>query len=221
MLNRTLRSKGPAHSTPTIDTAGLDGKSRNALKRLHVAKVATFTGTDYAHEIESASLVEYAYVTETSAQSNPDPASIALPNTFKEATASPHRAQWQKAMDNELASLKENNVYDLIPRSAVPAGSKVIGSRWVCKVKSDYTLKARLVCQGYAQRPGIDCGATYAPVCRIESQRILMAIACHHDWDIIMLDVKTAFLQTHIDTPTYVRQAPGHEKLDATGNLWS
>ena len=120
-------------------------------------------------------------------------------------------------MDKELASLKENNVYDLIPRSAVPAGSKVIGSRWVFKVKSDYTFKARLVCQGYAQRPGIDCGATYAPVCRIESQRILMAIACHHDWDIIMLDVKTAFLQSPIDTPTYVRQAPGYEKLDATG----
>ena len=118
-------------------------------------------------------------------------------------------------MNKELASLKENDVYDLIPRTTVSAGCKVFGSRWVFKVKSDYTFKARLVCQGYTQRPGIDCGVTFAPVCRVESQRILMAIACHYDWDIIMLDVKTAFLQSPIDTPTYVRQAPGYEKMNA------
>ena len=116
-------------------------------------------------------------------------------NTFKEAKAPAHSPQWTKATEKELASLKENNVYDLVPRKADPPGCKVIGSRWVYKVKSDYTFKARLVCQGYAQRPGIDCGATFAPVRRIESQRILMAIACYHDWDIVMLDVKTAFLQ--------------------------
>ena len=224
-LNRTLRSKGAAHSTPsinTIDSAGLEGKTRGELKRLG----CTMKGwddsqpgrvRDQAHTEESASFVEYAYVTETTAQSNPDPASITLPNTFKEAKASAYSPQWTKAMERELASLKENNVYDLIPRQAVPAGCKVIGSRWVYKVKSDYTFKARLVCQGYAQRPGIDCGATFAPVCRIESQRILMAIACHYDWDIIMLDVKTAFLQSPIDTPTYVRQPPGYEKMDAQG----
>ena len=73
------------------------------------------------------------------------------------------------------------------------------------KVKSDYNFTAMLACQGYAQRPGNDCGPTFAPVCRIESQRILMAIACHYDWDIIMLDVKTVFLQRPIDTPTCVR----------------
>ena len=33
-----------------------------------------------------------------------------------------------------------------------------------------------------------------------------------------MLDVRTAFVQSPIDSPTYVRQAPGYEKLDARGN---
>ena len=220
-LNRTLRSMGPAHSTPSItdvDTAGLEGKTKTELKRMFVdMNDDPSQQEDHAHMVESPSFVEYAYITETSTQSNPDPASITLPNTFKEAKASSHSSQWTTAMNKELAILKENNVYDLIPRTAVPAGCKVIGSRWVFKVKSDYTFKARLVCQGYAQRPGIDCGATFAPVCRIESQRILMAISCHYDWDIIMLDVKTAFLQSPIDTPTYVRQPPGYEKLDAQG----
>eukprot|EP00752_Nemacystus_decipiens_P010633 g9470.t1 len=217
-LNRTLRSMGPTHDTPSIeniDTAGLDGKSKSMLRRVQIDMKGYDEPEqkDQAHLVYAPSFVEYAYVTETSAQSNPDPASISLPNTFKEAKASSHSAQWTAAMNKELASLKENNVYDLI----VPAGCKVIGSRWVFKVKSNYTFKARLVRQGYAQRPGIDCGATFAPVCRIESQRILMAIACHYDWDIIMLDVKTAFLQSPIDAPTYVRQPPGYEKMDAQG----
>eukprot|EP00903_Cladosiphon_okamuranus_P017600 g16211.t1 len=221
-LNRTLRSMGPTHSTPridNIDTAGLEAKTKSSLKRLGI----TMKGydepeqKDQAHMMHYPSFVEYAYITETSAQANPDPASISLPDTFKEAKASSHSAQWIAAMNKELASLKANNVYDLIPRTAVPAGYKVIGSRWVFKVKSDYTFKARVVCQGYAQRPGIDCGATFAPMCRIESQRILMAIACHYDCDIIMMDVKTAFLQSPINAPTYVRQPPGYEKMDAQG----
>ena len=71
---------------------------------------------DQAHMMHCPSFVEYAYITETSAQANPDPASISLPNTFKEAKASSHSAQWTAAMNKELASLKENDVYDLIFR---------------------------------------------------------------------------------------------------------
>ena len=59
-------------------------------------------------------------------------------------------------MDQEMDRLKENDVYDLISRAAVPFNHKVIGTRWVYKVKSDFTFKARLVVQGWSQRPGID-----------------------------------------------------------------
>ena len=84
----------------------------------------------------------------------------------------------------EMGRLKENDVYDLISRAAVPFNHKVIGTRWAYKVKSDFTFKSRRVVQGWPQRPGIDCGAMFAPVCRIESQRLLMAISTQHDWDI-------------------------------------
>ena len=70
------------------------------------------------------------------------------------AMASSHSKGWNTAMNKEMASLEENEVSDLIPRTSVPAGCKVIGRRWAFKVKSDYTFKARFVCQGYAQRPG-------------------------------------------------------------------
>ena len=86
-------------------------------------------------------------------------------------------------MDKELASLKHHNVYDLVPLTSVPMDHKIIGSRWVFKQKVDGTLKARLVAQGWGQAPGVDCGGTLAPVCRIGSIRMAMAIAAEHDMD--------------------------------------
>ena len=117
----------------------------------------------------------------------------------------------------ELASLKENNVYDLIPRQAVPAGCKVIGSRWVYKVKSDYTFKARLVCQGICAEAGnrlrshLRTGLPHREPAHSDGHRVSLRLG-HH-----LLDVKTAFLQSPIDTPTFVLQPPGYEKMDAQG----
>ena len=73
--------------------------------------------------------------------------------------------------------------------------------------------------QGWSQRPGIDCGATFAPVCRIESQRLLLAISIQHDWDIYMLDVKCAFLQSKIDEEVFVKRGPGYGILEAATGI--
>ena len=53
----------------------------------------------------------------------------------------PTKAQWKTASDKKMASLKKNNVYTLLPATSVPAGHKIIGSRWVYKVKADNSRK--------------------------------------------------------------------------------
>ena len=73
--------------------------------------------------------------------------------------------------------------------------------------------------QGWSQRPGIDCGATFAPVCRIESQRLLLAISTQHDWDIYMLYVKRVFLQRKTYEEVFVKQAPGYGILEAATGI--
>ena len=50
-----------------------------------------------------------------------------------------------------------------------PAGHKIFGSRWVYKVRVDNSHKRRVVVLGRGQSPGIDCGSTFAPVCRLQS----------------------------------------------------
>jgi hypothetical protein len=63
----------------------------------------------------------------------------------------------------------------------------VIGVKWVfCNKENGYGVvtrnKARLVAKGFTQIEGLDFGETYAPVARLESIRILLTFAAHHDF---------------------------------------
>ena len=57
---------------------------------------------------------------------------IKTPTTVQEALNSPQAAEWKAAMAAEMASLQENQVYRLVPRSK---GKKVVKSKWVFKIK--------------------------------------------------------------------------------------
>ena len=71
--------------------------------------------------------------------------------------------------------------------------------------------KARLVAQQYSQVEGIDFGETFAPVARLESIRILLAYAAHHNFKLQQMDVKSAFLNGPLKELVYVKQPPGFE----------
>ncbi|GJU52408.1 retrovirus-related pol polyprotein from transposon TNT 1-94 [Tanacetum coccineum] len=96
----------------------------------------------------------------------------------------------------------------------LPSSQSVIGTRWIFRNKLDENgivsrNKARLVAQGYNQQEGIDYDETYAPVARLESIRILLAIACANDFKLYQMDVKSAFLNGFINEEVYVAQPPG------------
>ena len=77
------------------------------------------------------------------------------PISYTEAMQSNERKQWMKAMNEELASLKENETWELINN---PINAKVIQNRWVMHVKScdsKARFKARLVVKGYTQKQRI------------------------------------------------------------------
>ncbi|XP_076891885.1 uncharacterized protein LOC143543452 [Bidens hawaiensis] len=62
------------------------------------------------------------------------------------------------------------------------------------------------------QQPGIDFDNVFAPVARIETVRLLIALAASNGWEIHHLDVKTAFLHGILKEVVFVSQPEGYEK---------
>jgi hypothetical protein len=127
--------------------------------------------------------------------------------------AEPHAA-WRAAMMDEMGSIEENKTWTL---TTLPAGKRPIGLKWVFKLKRNSAgevikHKARLVAKGYVQRAGVDFDEVFAPVARLDSVRLLLAIAAHCGWEVHHLDVKSAFLNGELEEEVYVTQPPGFEQ---------
>ena len=71
--------------------------------------------------------------------------------------------------------------------------------------------KARLVAKGYSWIEGIDYEKIFSPVARLESIRILLAIACSLRIKLYQMDVKSAFLNGILSEEVYVEQPKGFE----------
>ena len=56
---------------------------------------------------------------------------------------------------------------------------------------------------------GVDFDETFAPLARLESIRILLAIACHMNFKHYQMDVKSAFLNEMLQEEVYVEQPKG------------
>jgi hypothetical protein len=133
------------------------------------------------------------------------------PNTYKQAMSASDSARWQEAIDEELNSMQENNVWELVPK---PPGVKLIRCRWVFKKKfnADGTLdryKARLVAKGFTQEFGVDYEEVFAPVSKHSTFRALLALVASEDLELYHWDVRTAFLQGDLEEEIYMEQPPG------------
>ena len=148
-----------------------NAKTLYELRRTSYAFPAKGEFADVARRDGSFGFTEYAYAVGTS---QPD-----VPRTIQEARASPEAAEWTAAAEREIESFKERKVYKLVRRTAVPPGRKRIKPKWVFKRKADGSFKGRLVAQGWSQVPGLDCGSTFAPVCRLLSVRMMACIVVH------------------------------------------
>ena len=103
----------------------------------------------------------------------------------------------------------------------------MIDSKWVLRIKKNSAgeidkYKARLVARGFTQIYGIDYYETYAPVARLASFRIILAIAARNGWPVHSFDFDSAYLNSKFeeDEAIYIEQPPGYETKDCKEWVW-
>ena len=124
------------------------------------------------------------------------------PKTFQETWHSPveeERQSWQIAIRKEIKSMINRGVWRQIDKVKIPENRRLIGNKWVFKIKRDGTYRARLVGLGYSQIPGVDYTDNFAPVAYDISFRIALARMMVEKLDSLVMDVETAFLYGDIE----------------------
>lgn len=105
------------------------------------------------------------------------------PANYKQAV---NDREWKTAMKREIESIEQNKTWKL---TEAPQGSKIIGLKWIYKIKRDASSKvvrhkARLVAKGYTQEYGIDFEEIFAPETCLETVRLLLAFSAKHNWKV-------------------------------------
>ena len=114
---------------------------------------------------------------------------------------------------------------------SAPTDAVVVGCRLVftLKYRQDGSVdryKARLMAKSYIQTYGIEYFATFSPVARMNSIKILFSIAINLSLPLFQVDVKNVFLYRDLQEEVYIEQPPGYvaqrEKkyVDSKGYLW-
>jgi Reverse transcriptase (RNA-dependent DNA polymerase) len=139
------------------------------------------------------------------------------PITLRQALESMISHKLIKAMDEEITSMYDNIVRDIVP---LPEGVKHIGCKWIFKTKKDSEgnvkrYKARLVVKGFTQKEDIDFTKTFSPVSMKNSFIIIMTLVAHFDLELDQIDVKIAFLNGGIDECIYISQPPNYKSDDS------
>ncbi|GKV43433.1 hypothetical protein SLEP1_g50721 [Rubroshorea leprosula] len=130
------------------------------------------------------------------------------PSSFSQAIKN---EKWREAMRKEITALEENGTWTL---ERLPPDKRAIDSKWVYKIKykpdgSIERYKARLVAKGFTQIEGLDYHETFAPVAKLVTVRVLLALASIRRWKLHQLDVNNAFLQGDLQEEVYMKIPQG------------
>lgn len=124
-----------------------------------------------------------------------------------------HGYQWKETIEVELQNLENYQKWEY---NELPSERKVIGSKWVFKIKYHSNglvvrFQARLVAQGFFQVQGIDFLEIFTPTVRKESLYIYLALYLMLNLFIHQMDIVGAYLESLLNDnklPIFMKLPP-------------
>ena len=210
--------EGDGNNTPTQRRLGLDiGKIGAREETLGRTRSQTQEMSSPRNEfMERADLTMEDWIQETCLISVVTPGPTE-PKTFQEAwhcQNEKERNNWRTAIRKEMRSMMTERFGEKTERKKIPNDRRLIGNKWVFKIKRDGTYRARLAALGYSQIPGVDYTDNFAPVAHDVTFRIALARMMVEKLDSLVMDVETAFLYGEIDEEIFMKSPVGIKEID-------
>ncbi|RVW53628.1 Retrovirus-related Pol polyprotein from transposon TNT 1-94 [Vitis vinifera] len=144
------------------------------------------------------------------------------PRSYKEAMESKNSKKWLSSMNDEMASLRKNQTWEIVP---LPKGVKPVDCKWLFKIKDGISedeppkYKSRLVAKGFSQKEGIDYNEVFSLVVKHKSIQVLLVMVSVFNLEFDQLDVKTAFLHGNLEEEIYMKQPEGFVDSDKSNHV--
>ena len=134
-----------------------------------------------------------------------------------ETMKAPNRDQFKSIMDKELEDHIARRHWEVVPRSKVPKGTRVLDM--VCAMRCKrcintckvYKWKARLNVHGSQQQRGINYWETYAPVITWQTIHFFFVLAIIRGWRSRQIDFMLAYTQAPAEALLYMKFPQGYD----------
>ncbi|GFY95385.1 hypothetical protein Acr_10g0007700 [Actinidia rufa] len=134
--------------------------------------------------------------------------STPIPHSVSEALRDPN---WVTAMQVEMAALQQNHTWDLV---SLLGASKQLGASGylllsIRKTELLSAIKLALWLRALPRYQDRIMGATFAPVTKLTTVRVIISLAASYSWPLHQLDIKNAFLNGDLHETIYMDSPPG------------
>ena len=154
-------------------------------------------------------LHEIAFVTSTMSDHDE-------PQSFQEAWCDPDlidREKWREAICLEFKKMLYMGVWRHVKSKDHPKDHRLIGCRWVFKVKRNGVYHARLMAKGFSLIPGADFTDNYSPVVNDVTFRVVVARMLIENLKGKVVDIDYAFLNGDLEHEIYMKIPEGYDEV--------
>ena len=115
------------------------------------------------------------------------------------------REKWREAIRLEFNKMINMGVWREVKKEEGNANKRLVGSKWVFKIKRDGVYRARLVAKGFSSIPGEDFRENFSAVINDMTFRISLTRKILEGLDAKVVDIDNAFLNGDLDHEIFMK----------------